>query len=57
MTVSTWTLYINAAAQTENPVNFEAVMQTLETIQDKENPLYKKLLSMVQEPGPEQESL
>jgi hypothetical protein len=49
--------YINAAAQTGNPVNFEAVMQTLETIQDKENPLYKKLMSMVQEPGSEQESL
>jgi len=49
--------YINAAAQTGNPVNFEAVMQTLETIQDKENPLYKKLMSMVQEPAPEQESL
>lgn len=40
--------YINAAAQTGQEVDFNEVMSTLETIEDKTNPLYTKIMSMVQ---------
>lgn len=43
--------YINAAAQTGQEVDFDEVMSTLETIEDKSNPLYTKIMSMVQPVG------
>lgn len=43
--------YINAAAQTGQEVDFDEVMSTLETIEDKSNPLYTKIMGMVQPMG------